>query len=103
MNAIVVGVVRPREESPAIDRIFNDEASVRRLVSRLGDRRLLSARYKAGPGGESVDALQPRGGPARQLGGVGVAGPHEVPTQVRPAVEVRPARRPFLPAAVYTA
>jgi transposase len=44
MNAIVVGVLRPGEESPAIDRIFNDEASVRRLVSRLGDRRLLSAR-----------------------------------------------------------
>lgn len=31
-DTIVVGILRPGEEIPAVDRIFNDEASVRRLV-----------------------------------------------------------------------
>jgi transposase len=64
INAIVVGVLRPGEETPAIERIFNDEASVRRLVGRLGDRRLLSACYEAGPGGYELHRL---------LTGMGVA------------------------------
>jgi len=46
-DTIVVGILRPGEEIPAVDRIFNDEASVRRLVGRFGDRLLLSACYEA--------------------------------------------------------
>ncbi len=37
-NTIVVGVLMPGEQIPVVDRIFNDEASVRRLVSRFPDR-----------------------------------------------------------------
>jgi transposase len=57
MNTIVVGVLRPGEEVPAVDRIFNDEASIRRLVGRFGDRGLLSACYEAGPGGYELHRL----------------------------------------------
>ena len=32
-----------------MDRIQNDEESVRRLIGRFADRRLLSACYEAGP------------------------------------------------------
>ena len=50
MNMIVVGVLGPGEEMPVVDRIFNDEESVRRLIGRFADRRMLSACYEAGPG-----------------------------------------------------
>jgi len=51
MNTIVVGVLRPGEEIPVVARVVNDEESVRRLIGRFGDRRMLSACYEAGPGG----------------------------------------------------
>jgi transposase len=57
INAIVVGVLRPGEKTPVIERIFNDEASVRRLVGRFADRRALSACYEAGPGGYELHRL----------------------------------------------
>lgn len=57
MNAIVVGVLGPGEEMPVVDRIFNDEESVRRLIGRLGDRWRLSACYEAGPGGYELYRL----------------------------------------------
>jgi transposase len=44
-NAIVVGVLPPGRETPAVDRIVHDEASVRRLV----DRSWLRVCYEAGP------------------------------------------------------
>jgi transposase len=56
-DTIVVGILRPGEEIPAVDRIFNDEASVRRLVGRFADRSLLSACYEAGPGGYELHRL----------------------------------------------
>ena len=37
-NAIAVGILRPDEVSPGAEKIFNDEASVRRLIDRFGDR-----------------------------------------------------------------
>lgn len=43
MNEIVAGVLRPGEEMPVVDRIPNDAESVRRLIGRFPDRRLLSA------------------------------------------------------------
>ena len=57
MNEIVAGVLRPGEEMPVVSRIPNDEESIRRLIGRLGDRRLLSACYEAGPGGYELHRL----------------------------------------------
>jgi len=64
INAIVVGVLRPGEEMPVVERIFNDEASIRRLIGRFSDRRSLAACYEAGPGGYEL---------CRLLSGMGVA------------------------------
>jgi transposase len=44
-------------EVPAVDRIPNDGESVRRLVGKLGDRRLLSVCYEAGPSGYELHRL----------------------------------------------
>ena len=57
MNTIVVGVLRPGEEMPVVGRVFNDEESIRRLIGRFADRRLLSACYEAGPGGYELYRL----------------------------------------------
>ncbi len=57
MNTIVVGVLRPGEEMPVVDRVFNDEESIRRLIGRFGDRRMLSVCYEAGPGGYELYRL----------------------------------------------
>ena len=57
MNTIVVGVLRPGEEMPVVDRVFNDEESIRRLIGRFADRRQLSACYEAGPGGYELHRL----------------------------------------------
>ncbi len=56
-NTIVVGVLMPGEELPVADRIFNDEASVRRLICRFPSRGLLRACYEAGPGGYDLHRL----------------------------------------------
>src|SRR5712691_2095166 len=50
-NSILVGVLRPDEVSPDAEKIFNDEASVRRLVDRFADRSALRVCYEAGPTG----------------------------------------------------
>ena len=47
-DTIVVGVLMPGEEIPVADRIFNDEAAIRRLIGRFPDRGLLRACYEAG-------------------------------------------------------
>ena len=57
MREIVYGVLQPGREAPAVDRIPNDEESVRRLVGKLGDRRLLSVCYEAGPSGYELQRL----------------------------------------------
>jgi len=56
-NTIVVGVLLPGEQIPAVDRIFNDEAAIRRLIGRFPDRELLRACYEAGPGGYDLYRL----------------------------------------------
>ena len=56
-NTIVAGVLMPGEEIPVVDRIFNDEQSLRRLIGRFPDRRLLRACYGAGPGGYDLYRL----------------------------------------------
>ena len=42
-------------------------------------------------GVQALDPLQPCSGPVRQLGGVRVPGPHEIPADMRPAVQVHQA------------
>jgi transposase len=56
-DAIAVGVLGWGEETPVVDRIFHDEASVRRLVGRFGDPTLLWACYEAGPTGCELHRL----------------------------------------------
>ena len=67
VKEIVFGMLRPGEEVPAVDRIPNDEESVRRLIGRLGDRRLLSACCEAGPGGYELHRLLTSMGVACQV------------------------------------
>jgi transposase len=56
-DTIVVGVLLPGQEIPAVDRIFNDEAHVRCLIGRFPDPGLLRACYEAGPGGYDLHRL----------------------------------------------
>ena len=57
-----------------MDRVPNDEESVRRLIGRLGDRRLLAVCYEAGPSGYELHRLiTSMGGGVR--GDRAVAGP----------------------------
>src|SRR5258708_6278756 len=56
-NTIVVGILMPGDEVPVIDRIWNEEGSVRHLVSRLGDPAALRACYEAGPCGFDLHRL----------------------------------------------
>jgi hypothetical protein len=48
-DTISVAVLGPDHEAPTVDRIPNDEPSVRRLVAQFPNRRGLRACYEAGP------------------------------------------------------
>ena len=50
-NAIVVATLLPGQDSPATDRIANEEAAIRRLIGRFADPSVLRCWYEAGPGG----------------------------------------------------
>src|SRR5262249_42973543 len=56
-NPIVVAVLMPGEEVPVIDRMWNEEGSVRHLVGRFADRAALRACYEAGPCGFELHRL----------------------------------------------
>lgn len=56
-DSISVGVLNPGAERVDVERIFADEESVRRLVGRFPDRRLLRVCYEAGPTGYDVARL----------------------------------------------
>lgn len=56
-NTIVVAVLMPGEEVPVIDRLWNEEGSVRHLVGRFPDRAALRACYEAGPCGFELHRL----------------------------------------------
>jgi Transposase len=56
-DTISVAVLGPRQEAPTVDRIANDEPSVRRLVARFPDPRRLRACYEAGPTGYELARL----------------------------------------------
>src|SRR5258707_2299396 len=47
----------PGEEVPVIDRLWNEEGSVRHLIGRLGDPAALGACYEAGPCGFELHRL----------------------------------------------
>lgn len=40
-NAIVAGILMPGVQIPVLDRIWNEEGSVRHLIGQLGDLRML--------------------------------------------------------------
>ncbi len=56
-DTISVAILAPDHEGPVVDRIAHDEASIRRLVGRLGDPRWLRACYEAGPTGYDLARL----------------------------------------------
>jgi transposase len=56
-NKIAVGILRWDEQVPDTEMVFNDEASVRRLVNRFGDPRQLRTCYEAGPTGFGLHRL----------------------------------------------
>ncbi|HZD02138.1 MAG TPA: hypothetical protein VFA46_18695 [Actinomycetes bacterium] len=56
-DTISVGILTPDQQVPEVDRITHDEASIRRLVGRLGDPRMLRACYEAGPTGFELARL----------------------------------------------
>jgi hypothetical protein len=62
-NSISAGILRGEEESADVERIFDDEESVARLIGWFADRSRLRACYEAGPSGYGL---------YRQLAGVGV-------------------------------
>jgi transposase len=56
-NSIVVAVLMPGEEIPVLDRIWNDEGSVRHVIGRFGEPGTLRACYEAGPCGFELHRL----------------------------------------------
>ena len=56
-DTISVAILAPDHEGPVVDRIAHDEASIRRLVGRLGAPRGLRACYEAGPTGYDLARL----------------------------------------------
>jgi hypothetical protein len=47
-NTIVVAILMPGHQVPVIDRLWNEEGSVRHLVGRFAGRGALRACYEAG-------------------------------------------------------
>ena len=56
-DLLVAGVLRPGEETPTIERIFNDEPSIRRFFRGFANRGALRTCYEAGPGGYELHRL----------------------------------------------
>jgi transposase len=50
-DSISAGVLHPGDRAPVVEKIFADEDSVRRLLKRFEDPRLLRVCYEAGPTG----------------------------------------------------
>ncbi len=66
-DSIVVGVLSGGEQVPVIDRVFNDEVSIRRLISRFEDVGVLRCCYEAGPCGYELHRLLTSLGVANQV------------------------------------
>ncbi len=66
-DSISAGVLLAGSELPTVDRIANDEPSVRRLISRFPDRSRLRVCYEAGPTGFALHRLLTSMGVACQV------------------------------------
>ena len=88
-DTISVGILPADQQVPDVERIAHDEASIRRLVGRFPDPRMLRACYEAGPTGFGL---------ARLLHGMGVGCQVVVPSLIPRApgdkARDRPARLP---------
>jgi transposase len=56
-DTISVGILPADQQVPDVERIPHDEASIRRLVGRFGNPRILRACYQAGPTGFELARL----------------------------------------------
>ena len=56
-DSISAAILNPDHESPDVEKIFHDEESVRRLIGRFSDPRLVRACYEAGPTGFGLQRL----------------------------------------------
>lgn len=56
-DSISVGILNPGDDTPDVEKIFHDEASVRRLVGRFPEPALLRVCYEAGPTGYDLHRL----------------------------------------------
>ncbi len=56
-ETIAVGILRPNEVDADAEKIGHDEASIRRLIERLGEPTRLRACYEAGPTGYDLHRL----------------------------------------------
>jgi transposase len=56
-DSISAGILNPGHETPDVEKIFHDEESVRRLIGRFPDPRLVRACYEAGPTGYDLARL----------------------------------------------
>jgi transposase len=56
-DAIAVGILARDEQTPVVERIFHDEASIRRLIAKFPDRAGLKTCYEAGPTGYGLYRL----------------------------------------------
>jgi len=59
-DVLVAGVLRPGEETPTIERVFNDEASVRRFIRGFPAPSRLRTCYEADPVVMSSTGCSPR-------------------------------------------
>jgi len=66
-NTIVVATLLPGQDSPATDRIANEEAAIRRLIGRFADPSVLRAGMRRGRGAMSCTGCWPRWGVACQV------------------------------------
>jgi hypothetical protein len=56
-DTISVGILPANQQVPHVERISHDEASIRRLVGRLGNPRMLRVCHEAGPIGFELACL----------------------------------------------
>ncbi len=56
-DSISVGILRPGDDTPDVEKIFHDEESVRPLVGRFPEPGLLRTCYEAGPTGYGLCRL----------------------------------------------
>ncbi len=88
-NAVLVGILGPDEVSADVEKIFNDEPSIRRLVDRFADRSMLRGVLRGGPDRVRLEPAAAFDGGGLRCGGA-VAGA----TRAGGSGQDRPARLP---------